>query len=409
MVHREVEITAPDPAHSIRIRHRETVGEHAVTVQTNFSVTVKGDRNADKRSLLLLAMTVADGKLRLSQLIPPAGVDQARPVFLKTYEVMEESGTMAENMVQVLVRLEHKPTKNGNFGPGFGNGLFSRIVADFGKKLDGTMINGYANTLTFGNRPGEEPAAEGPIPLVGAFSAFIQSTCSEDHSISKGIQQDARQAGIIAGTRQPMVPELPQIDATILPTVPDLDDSTFSSTHRDGIYQTYQIDSEYRETTMVVQMPIARPADSIYVSPRQSPGAPTPDTPTPTPTTPANNNDHSAFVRLGPSQFQRIVRIVAERHGKPPKLPTPLPAFIDGDGLKNVLLSQITLGCEPTRTPDGEAKNYVLRAEFHYGVSGIPKKIKFGIPDYEETPSLGAGEQYNFELSSIFSSQHAIG
>ena len=422
----EVYLTAPTPAESIHISHREAIAENEVNVRTSFSVTVKGDRTADKKDLLLLCSTVADGKLRLTQLLPAAGIDRDRPVRMLLYELIDEQGTTSENKVQIIVQLLHLRPDNKQQP----NLLLANVTQRFGEKLDGTMVQNYVNTLSRGNRPGEVPVPFGPIPLVGAFTSFLQSTCTSDYSMNSGIQAKDRAAGIIAGSVPDVIPELPQVDGVVVAQVPDLPDETFSSAHRDSIYQSYQIDSEYRETTMVIQMPIARPSGSITAVPISETPSSSSGTggtnpvlgpvknPLPTSTTSGASassvsaNDNSAFVRLGPSQFQRVVRIAAERTGKPPRLPAPVPAFVDGDGLKNVLLSHVFLGCEPTRTATDETRNYIARAEYVYGMSGIPGRIKFGVPDYEAAPSsYGSSEssRYDFSLTSIFSSDHPIG
>jgi hypothetical protein len=415
----EVYLTAPYPAHSLLINHKEMVAENEVNVRTAFAVTVKGDRQAKKTDLLLLCMAVAEGKLQLGSLVPALGFLDDRMVRMLSYEVTDTCGTTAENSVQLVINLLRYPFKKppGQGVPG--NGLFSHVMANFGRKLDGTMIDEYINTLSYGNREGELPAAVGPIPIVGAFSVFLQTACSDDKSMNRGLQYQNRQAGIVGATIYPVEPPLPQIDTFVVPGLPqETQNPGLSNSHSEAIYQTYHLDTEYRETTMVCQMPIARPGVTIRTTPDTTGGGSGGSggsgggnttigggSSTVTP-------DISAFVRLGPSQHQRIVRVEAERHGKPPRLPFPKPAFIDEDGLKNVLLSQVMLGCEPTRTPDGEAKNYILRAEFIYGLSGVPKKIRMAMPDYESEYGYSPNSPetpYKFNLTSIFNSNHPIG
>jgi hypothetical protein len=417
----EVYLTAPYPAHSMTISHKERASELNLNVATAFAVTVKGDRQARKIDLLLLCMAVAEGKLQLGSLVPALGAIGDRNARILSYEVADFSGTMADNSVSLTITLMRYPFKKPP-APGLPeNGLFSHVMANFGRKLDGTMIEDYINTLSYGNREGELPAAVGPIPIVGAFSVFLQTACSDDKSMNRGMQYQNRQAGIVGATIQPVEPPLPQIDTFVVPNLPEeTEDPGFSNSHKEAIYQTYHLDTEYRETTMVCQMPIARPGVTIRTTPDTtgggsgsgSSGGSGGGNTTIGGGSSANAPDLSAFVRIGPSQHQRVIRLEAERYGQPPRLPFPTPAFIDEDGLKNVLLSQVMLSCEPTRSPDGEAKNYVMRAEFIYGLSGVPKKIRLAMPDYESEYGYSPNSPetpYKFNLTSIFSSNHPIG
>jgi|GEM_PF-6910159 len=183
------------------------------------------------------------------------------------------------------------------------------------------------------------------------------------------------------------------------------DDTTFSSAHtQSGMYQTYEIDSQVEEKPLILQAPISSPASPNYQSggtQSTNPGI------TPTPIPNSTSGDSSAFIRIGPSQWERVVRVCAKRHGLPPRLPNPNPHFRDGDGVLNVLKGKIELTNEPLRLPDGTF-DYVVRAEYRYGLSRAPMNMKFGSPDYENSPTIGSN-QFQFSLVNIYSSHQPIG
>jgi len=123
----------------------------------------------------------------------------------------------------------------------------------------------------------------------------------------------------------------------------------------------------------------------------------------------ATTNDDAVFVRLGRRQSKKTVRIVAKRHEAPPKLPMPNETFRDAYGVLHVLMDHQIVAQEPIRLPDGTL-DYVVRAEYHYGMSRIPQNVKFQPPDFANTESLGGSQsKYNFSLADIYSSDHSIG
>lgn len=408
VTHEEVDVTAPYPATSIRISHKVHVAEFQVEVNEMLSVTLQGDRNVDKRDLIALATRIADGKLRLRDLIPPPGggaaFQEARPVRLRSYEVFDESGTSEKATITIVYHLTSLPVKNE---PVAGGVAVARITQRLGQRIDGTMIPNYDNTLSLGNGPGQDPATQGPLSIAGAFAAHLQGVCTTDHSANRGIKAHDDSVDQIRAM-MPVTPTLPDATLRVFSVLPDLPDSTFSSAHGEGLYQTYEIDSQLNESTLTIQLPIATPTagtGSISQGGGNNPGL-VPATPATAGYTPG---DTSVFCQLGGSQWERVVRICAQRFGKPPRLPNPLKVFADADGVQHVLLKSQVLACEPGRSTDGEANIYTMRAEFRYGMSRAPGRIQFPAPDYMTPVSLGIGQSpYEFTLASIFSSGHHV-
>jgi hypothetical protein len=122
------------------------------------------------------------------------------------------------------------------------------------------------------------------------------------------------------------------------------------------------------------------------------------------------DGDSSVFVRLGPSQWKRTVRILAQRHALPPRLPEPLASFRDEDNVLNVLLGREVSFSEPQRSANGDdLRDYIVRAEYVYGMSRAPSKIRTGIPDTDVPEDSESTSMYSFTLATIFSSDHAVG
>jgi hypothetical protein len=400
VVHEEVSVTAPDPATSIRISHKVHIAEHELEVAETLSISLKGDRHVNKQELIDLACLIADGKIRIKKLLPKQGISET--TRLRHIEIVDESGTNQDNQIHAVFHMTHINPKNVRLPGGAGETLFTGIRRGIGSRIDNVMIPDYDNTLTRGNRLGETPEFKGPITVVGAFAAHLQSRCTMDHSVNAALEGSSDvDTELIASMTEEMA--LPSVTLETYEILDDLPDETFSDSHYEGSYQTYQIDSQYSENPMISQLPVS--VSNFY-------GAATPPS---SAGYGAEDGDTSVFVRIGPSQWRRTVRILAQRHAKPPRLPEPQQSFRDEDGVLNVLLGREFALDEPQRTAAGDGlRTYAVRAEYIYGMSRAPTKIRAGIPDPdaaenpyadpETTPSL-----YAFTMATLFSSDHAIG
>jgi hypothetical protein len=394
VTHEEVTVTAPYPATSISISHKVHIEENEVYVNETLSITLKGDRHVDKQELITLACVIADGKIRLKKLIPDGIGETTR---LKSMEIIDESGTGQDNKIHAVWHLFHVAPNNERV-PGENVVVMTGIRRGIGKHIDNVIIPEYDNTLTRGNRDGETPEFKGPITVVGAFAAHLQSKCQLDHSVNSATEgSESVDSALIATMAEEM--ELPSVTLDIYPDLDDLPDDTFSTAHStDGIYLSYQIDSQYSEMPLVFQAPLS--ASTFY-------GSSTPSSAEYA----AEDGDSSVFIRLGPSQWKRTVRILAERHNLPPRLPEPLASFRDEDNVLNVLLGREVSMSEPQRSAAGDnRRSYVVRAEYVYGMSRAPAKFRAGAPDTDavEDPE-SESSLYSFTLATIFSSDQAVG
>lgn len=393
ITHEEVTVTAPYPATSIRISHKVHIAENELEVAETLSISLKGDRHVDKQALIDLACIIADGKIRIRRLIPVQGIGVN--TRLRHIEIVDESGTNQDNQIHAVFHMTHITPKNVRV-PGAGNEtLFTAIRRGIGQHIDNVMIPDYDNTLTRGNRDGETPEFKGPISVVGAFAAHLQNKCQLDHSINSATEgSDTVDTALIASMAPEM--ELPSVTLDIYPDLDDLPDDTFNSSHSEGSYQTYQIDSQYSESPLIFQAPLS--ASTFY-------GTSTPSTAAYA----AEDGDSSVFIRLGPSQWKRTVRILAQRHALPPRLPEPLASFRDEDNVLNVLLGREISFSEPQRSANSDnLRDYIVRAEYVYGMSRAPAKVRTGIPD-SDAPEESETSMYSFTLATIFSSDHAVG
>lgn len=395
VTHEEVTVTAPYPATSIKIQHKVHIAENELEVQETLSITLHGDRNVNKQDLILLAMKIADAKIRLKTLIPEDGIGKFHR--LRHQEIVDESGTNQDNRIHAIFHMTHLQPKNPQADiPGEGN-AFQAIRKGIGRHIDGTQLADYDNTLTRGNRAGESPEIAGPITTVGAFASHLQSTCTRDHSINAAIEgSDGIDTALIASITPEM--ELPSVGLDIYPDLDDLPDETWNPVYEDGIYQTYQVDSHYTEHPMIMQVPVsASTFDGTATAASSSYSA--------------EDGDSSAFVRIGPSQWTRTVRILAQRHAAPPRLPEPLQSFRDDDGVLNVLKSKDFSLSEPQRSGGSDnIRDYIVRAEYVYGMSKAPTTVKAGIPDSDApVDTYDSSSLYSFTLATLFSSDHDIG
>ncbi len=396
VIHEEVHVTAPHPATSLRISHKLSHAEYAIEIDEVLAITLKGPRDVKKSDLVTLAARIADGKIRTNFL-------NNKTFRLIRYEMSDESGTSQDNQVTVVYNTKRITEKADPLpNPQDPNGLVG-ITRRFGLKIDGTMIPNYDNTLTRGNRANESPDTMGGITVAGAFAAHLQAACSKDFSMNSGVQAKNYPGsydydyGLKDSTG--LAPSLPSVTIQTVPQVQPLPDTTFNESHtKDGIYQTFEIDVQTTERPLYFPAPVS--PSSLGLDPfGSSPGSGT---------TPSDG-DTTVFMRLGHSQWERTVRVVAKRHGAPPRLSDPKATFRDPESNLHVLLSKTELTCEPQRLPD-DTKDYIVRAEYKYGLAKAPTKFQFGVPDYD--PSVSSGQYgtgpYSFNLTDIYKSDHPM-
>ncbi len=410
ITHEEVTVTAPYPATSIKIQHKTHVSEYNLEVTQTLSITLKGDREVNKKELITLAHQIASYKLRFADLFPVGGI--SKMARLRHTDVIDESGTNQDNQITLIFHLSHIPIEGEAI---VNTSALNRISEYIGRKINPETFPGliYDNDRSRGNRIGEKPEATGIIPVVGALASHLQAICTQDHSMTRAYLSREEIDGLYESFGP--YPALPPLDVTVYDELPELPDSTFNASNSDGMYQTYEIDSQYQSNPLIFQAPLSRPVIP-YVP---GGGSPTPQPqPTPVPLTDSPSSavgDQSVFIQMGAPQWKRIVRILAQRHGKPPRLAEPARSFRDEQGVLNVLISPGShiLLTEPQRSVGDNSRDYAVRAEYHYGLSKAPSNLKTGIPDTDlvQSPAVIAAGQgpYSFTMASIFSSDHKVG
>jgi hypothetical protein len=385
VTHEEVTVSAPFPATNIRISHKQSHGEVMPHIDEILAITMQCPRDVDKRDLAALATRIAEGKIHLKKI-------NGGDFRLLKFEASDESGSSQMNQVSVMWHVQHVPIQ----------GRKSQVSGMFGKPIDGTMIAQYDNLLSVGNRLGESPPIAGPIGVAGAFMAHLQGTCTYDHSANRGVGIDET-TKVALDQSKIELPVIARPTLAVWKDLPDLPDDTFSSSHQSDMYQSYEIDAQTEQTGMIIQLPV-----SGFLNFINSIGTNTGPTNL---QSSATNGDTSVFSRIGPKQARKVVRVVAKRHGKPPKLPPASETFRDANNVLHVLLTQREMLQEPTRLPDGTL-DYIVRMEYFYGMSRPPGGVKFPVPDYEPVESLNTSSgqsKYNFSLADIYSSDQIIG
>jgi hypothetical protein len=405
VIHEEVHVTAPHPATSLRISHKLSHAEYAIEIDEVLAITLRGPRDVKKSDLVSLAARIADGKIRTNFL-------NNKTFRLIRYEMSDESGTSQDNQVTVVYNTKRITEKADPLpNPQNPDGLVG-ITRRFGLKIDGTMIQNYDNTLTRGNRGNESPDIMGGVTVAGAFAAHLQGACSKDFSMNSGLQSynypgsSSYDYGLKNSTG--VRPTLPEVTIQTVPEIEPLPDTTFNESHtKDGIYQTFEIDVQTTERPLYFPAPVS--PSSLGLDPfGTSPGTGSSSSGSGSGTSPGDG-DTTVFMRLGPSQWERTVRIVAKRHGTPPRLSNPKSTFRDTRNNLHVLLAKTELTCEPQRLPD-DTKDYIIRAEYKYGLAKAPTELQFGVPDYDPFVSPGqyAAGPYSFSLTDIYKSDHPM-
>jgi hypothetical protein len=377
VTHEEVTYSAPYPATNIRISHKQSHGEVTPHIDEVLAITMQCSRDVDKRDLAALAASIADGKIHIKKI-------NGGDFRLLKYEASDESGSNQMNQVSIMYHVQHVPIR----------GRKTQVSGMFGKPIDGTMIAQYDNLLSLGNRPGESPPIEGPVGVAGAFMAHIQSTCTYDHSANRGVAVDPS-TKVVLDQSKIELPAVTRPTLAVWKDLQDLPDDTFSSGHQSDMYQSYEIDTQTEQTGMIIQLPVS---GSLNTGPSNL-------------QTSVSTGDTAIFSRIGSRQARKVVRVVAKRHGKPPKLPVASETFRDANGVLHVLLAQRELLQEPTRLPD-DTIDYTVRMEYFYGMSRPPGGVKFPAPDFDPVESLNtpSGQsKYNFSLADIYSSAQSIG
>lgn len=357
VIDREVAFAPPKPATTWRFSHTERIsraGELGFYSEVN--VTLGGDRTCDKKLLISLAAQIA--KAKILQNANPNGC------FLESIVITDEYSDSSS-----LIHLHAVGRRVENVGA-----LMGLAVGRIGKPIEAAdltpVINAYDRNFSRGARSGETVEVSGPISLVGAWAAYLQSPCSNIHRIFDA--PDGEQS-------PPAESKSGSISAYSSSEIPsDGSLGSMSPATVEAMYTFYTMESVYSTDGMRAHCPVA-------VAPSLGGGEVTGPT--------------SVFIELSHNLTSRTIRIVAERVGKEPDIVNPPESFVDENGISNVMLSKKILGGTGEKTADNK-RIFRNRAEYVYGLDRTPQPgatVRLGINPWE----TGSAAMYRKALNTV--------
>jgi len=156
--------------------------------------------------------------------------------------------------------------------------------------------------------------------------------------------------------------------------------SGISTQHSQSMYGSYFITTDYHNDAMSVSLPSSETTATSAI------GLPS-----------------AVFVRLGPAQWKKTVKITAERYGSAPRLPDPEDLMTEpgtapslGGGTYPATAIVKLLKFEPrTHAPQFSADMsgliYRTDAVYVYAMDRPPQNLRFGIPDTHSASLFGQG------------------
>lgn len=316
-------------------------GDYGTTWHKDFNIVLYGSPNQPREMLLRTAAIVATERLEIRKFFkkPPNNPKTT----LVSFSLIDY---LSENKVEVRMSAI------------LNSGVDSKEVAGlpFPLTLAGKHIQDTSNLL--GQFPNEkydpkqnwdmttEPLdVTGPISLAGLFVCQLQSPCQAQHGVPQ-----LEKVPVPTYTTPPLSQYPPPVN--ISPgNLPPADLSQLDKDSLDeGVYTSYNVETEYRTFTNTVQLPIARSVSST------------------------NQADQpSAFVvKLAPPTAKRYLVLTASRVANWPQLPIGKPANSNGVAIDLIGEGNI-VSKTPRLLPDGKTRVYETRVEYEYALSRAPK------------------------------------
>jgi hypothetical protein len=397
IVDKEVMVTPPADFKNININHSEGSDKFGATANVRLDIKISGNRGATRLKMLTYALAIADYKLQLAE--QAAGAQNKFGVQVLSIEVAVSEGTHQDNSLTVSITAkktyaerQQVPGQAGN-GQWFGfvsTRMMRRINAATFSNTDDPAAPHYNNQLMQGNNtamfPNSGPHFSGGINSVTCFHAVLAEACAEKldfSSINDDTAGDVTRRGMIRDALLNDAPTtIPDAPVEILDTLPSITTPAGISTqHGQSMYGTYLITTDYNNNAMSVSLPSS---ETTATSTLGLPAA--------------------VFVRLGPAQWMKTVKITAERYGSPPRLPEPQdlaeePAYVDTNSTAPSSSNKVNLKLvkfEPrTHAPQFSADMsgliYRTDAVYVYAMDRPPAKLRFGVPDSHSASLNGQG------------------
>lgn len=400
---KEVTVTAPKGAHTMQITHNESVVAGGAKAAISLRIHLTGNRYTPLYDLVLIAEAIATQRLFLN--VQNIANNKAG-IIVQRIDWTTEQGTDQRHSVTYVFTGERTAEAKAGLNPGETlrgasmKSLTLRPVRD----IDGnTVLSTYNNVLADGNREGETPFSEGGIPALSCLHAKITTPCSLDVSFTNSVPSDydvgarqSRETAILGSFQQYTSDEL--YNAYPYDITVEINDNiednaaglVYSTAHQQYVYSHYNITSKYDADALAIPLPVAQTYGDVQV--------------------------FNKMVIIGPPQYQRTIRIEAERSGKYPNLPSALPVFTEegayiGGGIDssvtNTLISAKATHLNPAPVADGSGLMYTSYLDLVYSQNRAPVNHKFGVPAYI-TPTSGGDSpvtdttKYGDSISNIF-------
>lgn len=178
VVDTEIAFSAPPPATTWKLSHSEMTGSGIISNSEVF-VMLGGPRGVNKKLLIAIACQIIEAKALRWNRIGPKGVN-----FIITNLTLTDVYGDSENYIEARASVTHIPLKIGAAA----DPKWELLVGAgkvLGAPLTSAQIDGYNNSRSINpDTLNPEGVPGGPISIVNAFSAFLQSPCSTIHGVA---------------------------------------------------------------------------------------------------------------------------------------------------------------------------------------------------------------------------------
>lgn len=390
----EVWYSAPAPATRWAMEHSETGSRsNSLAFFGTVRVSLWGDRNVDHKRLIKLGIACAEAKL----------LTKDNKSIIMEVEIMDLTGS-DENGVRIMVRGLRTP-KTGVAALGLPIDVIGKpINADDLKNV----VADYDSNFSRGARPGDFIGVKGPVSLLGAFAAYLQSPCSEVHDIVSAAQSTSQSSSSSGGETLvpaaqsqngpsgpgggavPGLSDSPDISGSVVDEITDdMTTSYFNEAATTALYTFYQMETSYETECNRAHMPIGVSSGNAApnLAPLGTSANPGPGQEGDQESAFTGSQNSSVVVDLAPPMTKRHVRISSERVGRFPDVPRIEDRYTDEAGIDYTLLDVIDRSIVPDRTCDAK-QTFKLDREYVYAMSRAPNfddKLTIGVNPWENT------------------------
>lgn len=345
---KEVAFAPPAPATTWSARfgeRREYDGQLGFFVDAE--ITLGGDRLADKQKLIQIAASMAEAKFQNGA----AGFAADASFYVQSISVIDE---YTDDTSLVHVRATARRTDSST------PGLWGLTTTRMGKPIEladiSSAVQFYDSRYSRGAGGGYgNLEIHGPIPMVGAFTAYLQGPCQINYAIANGIPAQDPSA--------PAPGSLPSISASVTNGIPDDGSitSVYGSENQQGVYTYYLVEVHEDTESNAVQMPIGATGSGSSGS-SLSLGSSFYDG-----TSGSGIQQGSVVVDLAPPTPQKEAIIQGERIGSPPDMIKP-ENHTDANGIDWRITGVTKSRANPKPTSDGKM---LYRTEYRINWAGL--------------------------------------